>query len=83
MVTEGIVEPFKETKKKVLEIESPFINNDKGFAVAIIITDRVELFIVERRRRGRGVRFNTTFGQPHYFSPSVDNQQNNGAVVTD
>jgi len=83
VVTEGVVEPFKETKKKVLEIESLFINNDRDFAVAIIITDRVELFIVEKRRRGRGIRFNTTFGQPHYLSPSLDTQQNNGAVVTD
>lgn len=95
VVEEGTIEPFKETKKKALEIESPFIDNDRDFAAAIVLTNRVEMFIVERRRRGRGIRFHTTFGDSPLSHSLGDNvsgtrgrgfagsHQDSGAVVTD
>lgn len=70
VVEKGTIEPFKETKKRALEIESPLIDNDRDFAAAIVLANRVEMFIVERRRRGRGIRFHTTFGESP-LSPSL------------
>ena len=83
VVERGTVEPFKDTKKRALEIENPFIDHDRAFAAAIVLTNRVELFIIEKRRRNRRVRFHTTFGDAPSLAPSLRPQQDTGAVVTD
>ncbi|MBN2372921.1 hypothetical protein JXL19_03930 [bacterium] len=76
-------ESFKDTEKKAIEIDSPFIDQDSDFAVALVHINRVEIFIVEKRRRGRGIQFHTTFGDISVPDSYMVNLQNTAAIVTD
>lgn len=77
VVRKGVVEPFKEIKKRALEVEDPRID-EAGFAVAIVLINQIEVFIVERYRIGRVVSFHTTFGIAPRLNPQFE-----PAVVTD
>jgi hypothetical protein len=78
IVRKGVVEPFKETKKRALEVEDPRID-EAGFAVAVVLINRIEIFIIERQSRiGRVVSFHTTFGIAPRLSPQFE-----PAIVTD
>lgn len=65
VINKGRIETLRETKQRALETESPFIERDKTFATAIVLPNKVEIYVVEKRHRSRGIRFHTTFGQDY------------------
>jgi hypothetical protein len=80
-VIKGKIEPFKQVEKRALEVEHPQFANAKDFAVAVVLTNQVEVFVIEKYREKRGIKFYTTFGVP-ISSPQSDSSNTGTGQVT-
>jgi len=64
VVLKGQIEPFREVEKRAIEVNHPQVNDSLDFAVAVVLTNQVEVFCIETYGNKRGIKFYTTFGQP-------------------
>jgi len=64
LVFPGEIEPFTEIEKRATEAEYPYTNGSKDYAVAVVSPDQVEIFVVERHKGKKLIRFHTSFGEP-------------------
>lgn len=64
VVIMGEIAPFREVERRVLEIEVPQLNGCKNYAVAVVLTNQVEVFVLERYQKRKDIKFYTTLGEP-------------------
>jgi hypothetical protein len=81
VVVKGEIEPFRDIERRALEVEHPQINEAKDYAVAVVLTNQVDTFVIQRDQRRKRIRFYTSFGQP-VISES-ESGQTVPTVVTD
>ena len=85
VVVKGEIEPFRQIERRALEVEGARTDESKDFAVAVVLANQVDVFVIEKHRKGRGVKFYTTFGEPVPSEQpvSIGRRQQVRTVLTD
>lgn len=63
-VIAGEIEPFREIEKRALETDNPHPIGSKDYAVAVVLANHVDLFMIEEYGARKRFKFFTPFGQP-------------------
>lgn len=64
VVVKGEIEPFRDIERRALGIDNPQINEAKDYAVAVVLSNQIDTFVIERDHAKKRIRFYTSFGQP-------------------
>lgn len=63
-VVDGQIQSFREIEKRALETDNPHTIGSKDFAVAVVLANHVDLFVIEEYGARKRIKFYTPFGQP-------------------